>query len=75
VLNHGAAQKNWTGGGLQAPVAQLAMSNNNPIPSACFALLTVSSKKFIYNESVTKPNNGIWNCDPKGLIHLSSSGG
>jgi hypothetical protein len=75
VLKNAASQKNWTGGGLQAPVAQVAMSNNNPIPSACFALMTVSPNKFVYSKSVTKPNNGIWNCDPKGLIHLSSSGG
>jgi ABC-type branched-subunit amino acid transport system substrate-binding protein len=75
VLNNAALQKNWTGGGLTAPVAQLAMSNNNPLPSPCFALMTVSPNKFVYSKSVTKPNSGIWNCDPKGLIHVSSSGG
>jgi ABC-type branched-subunit amino acid transport system substrate-binding protein len=75
VLKNAAAQKNWTGGGLAAPVAQLAMSNNNPIPSACFVLMTVKPNKFVYNKTVTKPNSGIWNCDPKGLIHLKSAGG
>jgi ABC-type branched-subunit amino acid transport system substrate-binding protein len=75
VLKNAAAQKNWTGGGLAAPVAQLAMSDNNPIPSACFVLMTVKPNKFVYNTAVTKPNSGIWNCDPKGLIHLPSTGG
>lgn len=75
VLKNAAAQKNWTGGGLAAPVAQLAMSDNNPIPSACFILMTVKPNKFVYNTAVTQPNSGIWNCDPKGLIHLTSTGG
>jgi hypothetical protein len=75
VLKNAAAQKNWTGGGLAAPVAQLAMSNANPTPSACFVLMTVKPNKFVYNSAVTKPNSGIWNCDPKGLIHLKSTGG
>jgi hypothetical protein len=75
VLKNAAAQKNWTGGGLAAPVAQLAMSDNNPVPSACFVLMTVKPNKFVYNTAVTKPNSGIWNCDPKGLIHLPSTGG
>jgi hypothetical protein len=75
VLKNAAAQKNWTGGGLAAPVAQLAMSNANPTPSACFVLMTVKPNKFVYNSAVTKPNSGIWNCDPKGLIHLKSPGG
>jgi ABC-type branched-subunit amino acid transport system substrate-binding protein len=75
VLKNAAAQKNWTGGGLAAPVTQLAMSNANPIPSACFVLMTVQPNKFVYDSAVTKPNSGIWNCDPKGLIHLTSTGG
>jgi ABC-type branched-subunit amino acid transport system substrate-binding protein len=75
VLKNAAAQKNWTGGGLTAPVAQLAMSDNNPIPSACFLLMTVKPNKFVYNKAVTNPNSGIWNCDPKGLIHLPTSTG
>ena len=75
VLKNAAAQKNWTGGGLAAPVAQLAMSDNNPIPSACFVLMTVKPNKFVYNTVITQPNSGIWNCDPKGLIHLTSTGG
>lgn len=74
VLGHAAAQKNWTGGGVFAPVAQLAMSNQNPTPSDCFVLMQVEPGKFVYDKADTKPNNQIWHCDPKSIFHVSVSG-
>ena len=44
VLNHAAATKNWDAGGIQAPIASLTLSNENPQPSPCFALLQVDSQ-------------------------------
>ena len=74
VLDHAAAQKNWTGGGVAAPVAQLAMSNQDPTPSDCFVLLQVEPGKFVYDRADTKPNKGIWRCDPHTIYHVSVSG-
>jgi Periplasmic binding protein len=74
VLNHAAAQTNWTGGGLAAPVAQLALSNKNPVPSDCFALLTVQPNKFVYDKKDTAPNNQIWHCSAKSLVHVPANG-
>ena len=74
VLSHAAAEKNWTAGDIQAPTAQLAMSDQNPTPADCFAMVQLQGGKFTYDKSLTQPNNKIWHCDPKTIIHVSSSG-
>jgi hypothetical protein len=71
VLSHAAATKNWDAGGIQAPVAQLSMSNENPQPSACFALLKAEPHKFVYDKAITQPTQSIWNCNPKNVVHLT----
>jgi ABC-type branched-subunit amino acid transport system substrate-binding protein len=71
VLNHAASEKNWSAGGLQAPVAQLTASNANPTPSPCFAMLQVEPNKFVYDKALTQPTQSIWNCNPKNNVHLT----
>jgi len=71
VLNHAAATKNWDAGGIQAPVAQLTLSNKNPQPSPCFALLRAEPNKFVYDKAVTQPTQSVWNCNPKNVVHLT----
>lgn len=71
VLTNAAAQKNWSAGGIQAPVAQLVPSNQNPVPSPCFALLKASSRGFSYDKSITQPTQSIWNCSPKNTVELT----
>jgi ABC-type branched-subunit amino acid transport system substrate-binding protein len=74
VLSQAATQQNWTGGGLAAPVAHLAMANQNPTPSDCFLMMSVQPNKFVYDKTDTNPNNQIWHCDPKTLIPVSANG-
>jgi hypothetical protein len=74
VLTHAAAQTSWTGGGVTAPVAHLALSNQNPTPSDCYVLMKVVPGKFVYDKADTKPNNQIWHCDPKTIFHVSVNG-
>jgi Periplasmic binding protein len=71
VLDNAAAQKNWSAGGIEAPVAQLAMSNENPQPSPCFALLQAKPSGFVYQKAITEPTKSIWNCNPKNVYHLT----
>jgi hypothetical protein len=52
-------------------VAQLTMSNNNPQPSPCFALLKAEPNKFVYDKAITQPTQSIWNCNPKNVVHLT----
>ena len=72
VLSHAASQKNWSAGGLQAPVAQLAASSANPVPSPCFAMLKAEPNKFVYDKALTQPTQSIWNCNPKNNVHLTA---
>lgn len=67
VLNNAASEKNWSAGGIQAPVAKLALSNQNPQPSPCFALLQAKPSGFVYDKAITHPTQSIWNCNPKNI--------
>ena len=71
VLNNAAATKNWSAGGIEAPQAQLTMSNENPVPGPCFALLQATTKGFVYAKSVTQPTQSIWNCNPKNTVQFT----
>ena len=75
VLKNAASQTNWTGGGLEPPVAHVAMSDANPIPSDCWAIMNIEPNKFVYNKSITQPNTDkIWHCDPKSIYTVPASG-
>jgi hypothetical protein len=71
VLSHAAATKNWSAGGIEAPVAQLTMSNQNPQPSPCFAILKAGPTKFTYEKAITQPTQSIWNCNPKNILQFT----
>ncbi len=71
VLSHAAAEKNWSAGGIEAPVAQLTMSNENPQESPCFAILRAEPNKFVYDKAITQPTQSIWNCNPKNVVQLT----
>jgi ABC-type branched-subunit amino acid transport system substrate-binding protein len=73
VLNHAAAVKNWDAGGIEAPIATLTLSNENPQPSPCFTLMKGGSKGWIYDKAITKPTQSIWNCNPKNVVHLTAA--
>jgi hypothetical protein len=72
VLTGAATQKNWSAGGIQAPVAQVTPSNENPEPSPCFAILQAEPNKFVYDRALTQPTQSIWNCNPKNIVTLTS---
>ncbi len=69
VLNQAAATRDWDAGGIQAPIESLSMTN--PQPSPCFALLKTEPNRFVYDKTLTQPNQSIWNCDPKNVVHLT----
>jgi hypothetical protein len=73
VLNHAAATTNWDAGGIQAPIAKLTLSNENPQPSPCFAMLKLSAKGIIYDKAITHPTQSIWNCNPKNVVQLTTA--
>jgi hypothetical protein len=73
VLTHAAATKNWDAGGIQAPIAGLALSNENPQPTPCFALLQLTAKGIVYDKKLTAPTKSIWNCNPKNVVQLTAA--
>jgi hypothetical protein len=73
VLNHAAAAKNWDAGGIQAPIAKLTLSNDNPQPTPCFAILQLTTKAIVYDKKLTGPTQSIWNCNPKNVVQLTAS--
>ena len=73
VLDKAAATTNWDAGGLQAPIAKLTLSNENPQPSPCFTLLKGGPKGWIFDKAITKPTQSIWNCNPKNVVQLTAA--
>jgi ABC-type branched-subunit amino acid transport system substrate-binding protein len=71
VLHQATTVKNWDAGGIQAPIAHLTLSNENPQPSPCFAMLKVEAKGIVYDRAITRPTQSIWNCNPKNVVHLT----
>jgi Periplasmic binding protein len=73
VLNNAAATTNWDAGGIEAPIAKLTLSNENPQPSPCFAMMQFTTKGIIYDKKLTDPTQSIWNCNPKNVVHLTAA--
>ena len=67
VMAKAAAVKNWTGGGLHAPVNP---GNATDPGSQCFTLLKATPSGFVLAPDITKPNQGIFNCDPGNMFAL-----
>jgi ABC-type branched-subunit amino acid transport system substrate-binding protein len=67
VMANAAAVKNWTGGGLHAPVNP---GNATDPGSNCFTLVKATPSGFVLVPNITKPNNGIFNCDPANEFAL-----
>ncbi len=61
ILAEAAKATSWTGGGLHAPFTP----GNASAPSGqCFVLLQATPNGFLIDKKITKPNNGIFNCNP-----------
>jgi hypothetical protein len=73
VLNKAAATTNWDAGGIESPVAKLVLSNDDPQPSPCYAMLPLTAKGIIYDKKLTDPTQSVWNCNPKNVVHLTAA--
>jgi hypothetical protein len=67
VMAKASATTGWTAGGLHAP----QNPGNATVPgSQCFTLLKATPTGWILDPAVTKPNSGIFNCDPANSFKL-----
>jgi ABC-type branched-subunit amino acid transport system substrate-binding protein len=70
VLQKAGSETAWTAGGLFPP---RDTDPKNPKQPTCYVIMDVTKNGFVYDKSVTQPNNGIYNCDPKNVVALKNS--
>jgi hypothetical protein len=68
VLSYAQSQKGWTAGGLHDSENP---GNANNDTSQCFTLIKATSAGFVLDPAVTKPNQGIYNCDPANVFKVT----
>ena len=69
VLSYAQSQTNWTAGGLHDPEKP---GNANNDTSQCFTIIKATSAGFVLDPGMTKPNQGIYNCDPLNVFKLTN---
>ncbi len=69
VLQKAAAETKWTGGGLYAP---LNLDPTHPNIAQCWLDIRLTTSGWVYDQKVTDPNNGVYNCDPKNVTTVHS---
>jgi ABC-type branched-subunit amino acid transport system substrate-binding protein len=69
VLQKAGAEKEWTAGGLYAPVDT---DPNNQHIGKCWLNIKLTTSGWVYDEKVTKPTDGPYNCDPKNVTKTQS---
>jgi hypothetical protein len=70
VLEQAAAQDGWTAGGLHSP-----QTPGNLVATQCSLAIQVTPDGFVYDEALTQPNEGLYNCDPDNVIELTDDYG
>jgi hypothetical protein len=70
VLDQAAAQEGWTAGGLHSE-----QTPGNSVASECSLMIHVTGEGFEYDEGITKPNEGIYNCDPDNVTEMTGDYG
>jgi hypothetical protein len=65
VIQQAGAMQGWTAGGLRAPVDTQV---GGGVLSKCFTLLKATPDGFVLDPDVTKPTDGVFNCDPANVV-------
>ncbi len=63
VLEHAQKHTDWTAGGLY-PAHSTALGAK---ASPCIAIVKLTPTGFVYDKSVTRPTDGVFNCDPENV--------
>ncbi|CAN5662715.1 hypothetical protein BH10ACT1_BH10ACT1_17060 [soil metagenome] len=66
VIEKATTQTDYDAGGLMAPVDLTDPTAISP----CVAILTADAEGFHYDEKLTKPTDGVFNCDPKNITKV-----
>jgi hypothetical protein len=68
ILEKAGSYTNWDAGGLFPPHST---DPSKPVDSDCLLLVRLTPNGFVYDRNVTRPNNGLFNCDPKNLTPVN----
>ncbi|HEX4431946.1 MAG TPA: ABC transporter substrate-binding protein [Frankiaceae bacterium] len=69
VLQKAAAETAWTGGGLYAPLNLDPVHPNIP---KCWLVIRLTTSGWVYDQKVTNPDSGVYNCDAKNVTTVHS---
>ncbi len=69
VLQKAAAESDWTGGGLYPP---LNLDPKNPNIAQCWLVIKLTTSGWEYDQKVTNPNQGPYNCDAKNVTTVKT---
>jgi Periplasmic binding protein len=69
ILQKAGAETAWTGGGLYAP---LNLDPVHPNIAKCWLDIRLTTAGWVYDQKVTNPNNGVYNCDSKNVTTVHS---
>jgi ABC-type branched-subunit amino acid transport system substrate-binding protein len=70
VLQNAGSEKAWTAGGLFPP---RNTDPKNPQQPTCYVMMDATANGFVYDKAITRPNNGIYNCDPANVVTLKNT--
>jgi hypothetical protein len=65
LLEQAGSVGEWTAGGLHAP-----QQPGGDSPSPCFVMLDVTEDGFAINEELTRPTDGIFNCEEDNVVDV-----
>jgi hypothetical protein len=69
VLQKAGSHTDWTGGGLYPPTNT---SPKAPQVNKCWLLVRLTPAGWVYDQKVTNPTDGLYNCDPKNVAAVKS---
>lgn len=67
LMDEAAKVRDWTGGGIHAPVKP--GNSSSPAPP-CFVLIHMTPSGFAIDKELTKPNSDIFNCSAENQVEL-----
>ena len=70
MLENAGSQEDWTAGGLHSPTTP-----GNSLAPECGILVRFTPDGFVYDEEVTNPDEGVFNCSPDNVVELTDDYG
>jgi hypothetical protein len=69
VIDQAQSQSAFDGGGLTVP---RDVSQPESVPP-CALIMSASADGFVYDEELTRPTDGVFNCDPENVVEVDPS--